>query len=217
MHRPSAYEQIHVALVTEDGEAAPLILDALSKSRVRASRLSKDQLVDRNHGFGAVILDCSENLFPLREDDIRGMPIARVALVINPTQPKLKWLRSMEFHGVIQKPVQPVSIASTLFCALGVHEHSQSLIAACEEMDFKLNCRKFVVLTQLGLMRDFDLGESEAYASMRSVAMDAQISVEEFCIQFLSAPERWLGCLRRFVHHQRCCHKAQGHGQPVAI
>ncbi|MBB2927881.1 ANTAR domain-containing response regulator [Paraburkholderia silvatlantica] len=110
-----------------------------------------------------------------------------IAILGTETPSRLLWVINQGVSGVLRKPVRYEGVLSACVLACDNHRTHRALRARIEQLEERVKGRKFVFSAQLMLMRDRGLSEREAFSTLRTLAMNRQISVEQLSVELLSA------------------------------
>lgn len=103
----------------------------------------------------------------------------------------------MGCHAILNSKLSDESLFSSIHSAFFNFERKKEFDDKRNELEFKLNCRKFIVLAEVQLIKWFKCSEEDAYKMLRTSAMNKHVQLEEICIDLLSNPEDWLHGLKR--------------------
>ena len=112
--------------------------------------------------------------------------IPLVALIGSEAPSRLEWVLAQEVSAYLLKPVRPTGVLTALAVACREFERRRGLSNEIARLEEKLRCRRFVFSAQLALMRAHDLGEAEAFARLRRLAMERHTTIEVVSIGLLN-------------------------------
>ncbi|EGH71547.1 ANTAR domain-containing protein [Pseudomonas syringae] len=189
--------ELKIAIVTSDIEAVRDLTSILDNALTHYSVVSQAEIKGQLDAFDFVFWNCDQSLFPLRESDLIDLLLPRIALVQNVGSHKLRWIETLGFHMVLTLPLCVDEVLVNMTCALRMHERESRLRSQREALQAKLDCRRFVILAQLDVMKTFSCSEQKAYELLRILAMDSHLEIEELCVRFLGARDKWVDTIKR--------------------
>ncbi|MFP1677211.1 ANTAR domain-containing response regulator [Alloalcanivorax sp. C16-2] len=127
---------------------------------------------------------------PDRELTWPALPLIVLTGVEAPS--RLQWIIRQAPSAYLRKPVRFDGVMTALTLARAAADQRQGLEVRIERLEERLRIRRFLFSAQLLLMKTFDLGEDDAYALLRSLAMNQQKTVEHFSLDLLARPEGYL-------------------------
>lgn len=121
--------------------------------------------------------------------------LPKIALMGMETPSRITWVIERGVNAFLRKPVKAEGILSTLVLARHHFRSQEKLNEQLEQHQQRHQLRRFLLSAQMLLIREFDYSENDSYALLRRLATNQQKSVEEFCVTFLSNPDKW----RRYI------------------
>ena len=112
---------------------------------------------------------------------------ALIAIVAYENPLVLQSLADMGVHGVVTKPIRPFGILAKLFTALSAFKYEGRLCARIEKLDETLKTRRFVERATRVLARHRNISEDDAYALIRTEAMNKQVTLFEMANAIINA------------------------------
>ena len=105
----------------------------------------------------------------------------------NPTV--LKRLLDSNAHGVVNKPIRPFGILSSLVLARSVHGYTRRLESKVEKLEETLKARRDVDKAVKILVALKQIGETEAYELLRQQATQKRLSMAQIATTIIGAQE----------------------------
>ena len=105
----------------------------------------------------------------------------------NPTV--LKRLLDSNAHGVVNKPIRPFGILSSLVLARSVHGYTRRLESKVEKLEETLKARRDVDKAVKILVALKQIGETEAYELIRQQATQKRLSMAQIATTIIGAQE----------------------------
>jgi AmiR/NasT family two-component response regulator len=105
----------------------------------------------------------------------------------NPTV--LKRLLDSNAHGVVNKPIRPFGILSSLVLARSVHGYTRRLESKVEKLEETLKARRDVDKAVKILVALKQIGETEAYELIRQQATQKRLSMAQIATTIIDARE----------------------------
>jgi two-component system, response regulator PdtaR len=105
----------------------------------------------------------------------------------NPTV--LKRLLDSNAHGVVNKPIRPYGILSSLVLARSVHGYTRRLEGKVQKLEETLKARRDVDKAVKILVALKQIGETEAYELIRQQATQKRLSMAEIAATIVGAQE----------------------------
>ena len=99
----------------------------------------------------------------------------------------LESLAAANVHAVTTKPIRPFGILANLFIARTLYKYEERLIARVQKLDEMLKNRRVVERATRILAERYSITEDQAYAAMRSEAMEKQQSVSAMAEAIVNA------------------------------
>lgn len=121
--------------------------------------------------------------------------LSKIALMGMETPSRIAWVIEQGVNAFLRKPVKAEGILSTVILARHHFRSQEELNDKLEQHQRRHQLRRFLLSAQMLLIREFDYSENDSYELLRRLATHQQKSVEEFCVTFLSNPEKW----RRYI------------------
>lgn len=116
-------------------------------------------------------------------------PVPLVALVGSEAPGRLEWLLTRGATAHLFKPVQSGGVFSALVIACYGFEQRREWQTALAELQRRLKLRPAVARALLQTMNALGIDEDEAFAQLRSAAMEARKSVEDYCVELVASSE----------------------------
>lgn len=112
---------------------------------------------------------------------------ALIAIVAYENPLVLQSLADIGVHGVVTKPIRPFGILAKLFTALSAFKYETRLCARIEKLDETLKTRRFVERATRVLAQHKNISEDDAYALIRTEAMNKQVTLFEMANAIINA------------------------------
>jgi AmiR/NasT family two-component response regulator len=116
-----------------------------------------------------------------------GPTIVAIIDYENPTV--LKRLLDSNAHGVVNKPIRPYGILSSLVLARSVHGYTRRLEGKVQKLEETLKARRDVDKAVKILVALKQIGETEAYELIRQQATQKRLSMAEIAATIVGAQE----------------------------
>jgi AmiR/NasT family two-component response regulator len=133
------------------------------------------------------LIETSEDaVFPEGSND---HPLTFVAIVDYENPTILKHLLDSNAHGVVNKPIRPFGILSSLVLARSLRGYTRRLEGKVQKLEETLKARRDVDKAVKILMGLKKIGEVEAYELIRAQATQKRVAMAEIAIAIISAQE----------------------------
>jgi len=133
------------------------------------------------------LIETSEDaVFPAGSND---HPLTFVAIVDYENPTILKHLLDSNAHGVVNKPIRPFGILSTLVLARSLRGYTRRLEGKVQKLEETLKARRDVDKAVKILMSLKRVGEVEAYELIRAQATQKRVAMADIAISIISAQE----------------------------
>jgi AmiR/NasT family two-component response regulator len=133
------------------------------------------------------LIETSEDaVFPEGSND---HPLTFVAIVDYENPTILKHLLDSNAHGVVNKPIRPFGILSSLVLARSLRGYTRRLEGKVQKLEETLKARRDVDKAVKILMGLKQVGEVEAYELIRAQATQKRVAMAEIAIAIISAQE----------------------------
>ncbi|WP_262730079.1 ANTAR domain-containing response regulator [Alloalcanivorax marinus] len=139
-----------------------------------------------------VLFDGDSPVLSHPDRELAWPALPRIVLTGVEAPSRLQWIIRQAPSAYLRKPVRFDGVMTALTLARAAADQQQGLQARIERLEERLRIRRFLFSAQLMLMKEFDLGEDDAYALLRSLAMRQQKTVEHFSLDLLARPEGYL-------------------------
>ena len=151
-----------------------------------------DLPADGLDGVDMVLFD-GDNTTLSHPDRVLNWPaLPRIVLTGVETPSRLQWIIDQHISAYLRKPVRFDGVMTALSLARSFWERDAALLDRIQRLEERLKIRRFLFSAQLLVMREFALGEDDAYALLRSLAMRQQKTVEHFSLDLLARPDGYL-------------------------
>lgn len=120
-------------------------------------------------------------------------PVPLIALISTEAPGRLEWILSQETSAHLLKPIQSSGVYSTLVIAFSNFERRTVLQDQLRVLEVRIAQRPAVFRAILMIMEQAAVGDDEAFAILRSAAMNKRQSIEDFCTHLDEQTARMLG------------------------
>ena len=101
----------------------------------------------------------------------------------------LQMVLESEAYAVVEKPVRPFGLLTTLIIAQSLRRRQEELEEKIDKLDRKLSGQRKISQAKSILMKIHALSEDDAYRSIRAQAMSKRVSMEEIAVSIINANE----------------------------
>lgn len=100
-------------------------------------------------------------------------------------------INNHNLHAVLFKASGKHEIQLAANMAIITFKREKLLRDTNNDLEFKLECRRFIILAEIAVMKWFSCNEKDAYTLLRNIAMQTNARIEDICIDLISNPEYW--------------------------
>ena len=124
----------------------------------------------------------------INHEMIKETSVAKLG-VVSSYKPAI--INNHNLHAVLFKasPEHEIQLAANL--AVITFKREKLLRDTNKDLEFKLECRRFIILAEIAVMKWFSCNEKDAYTLLRNIAMQTNARIEDICIDLISNPENW--------------------------
>ena len=112
---------------------------------------------------------------------------ALIAIVSYENPLVLQSITNIGVHGVITKPIRPIGVLANLLTALSIFKYEGRLNARIAKLDETLKARRLVERATRILAEHQSIDEDDAYALIRTEAMNKQVTISEMASSIINA------------------------------
>lgn len=125
--------------------------------------------------------------FPWKNGDC---PIPMIALIGSEAPGRIEWAISHKTAAYLLKPIRSSGVFSALTIAFHQFDMQKADASRIDHLSDRLKARPMVLKAVLEEMHNNGVDDDEAFRRIRSMSMDLQLSVEEYCVHRLGQGSR---------------------------
>ena len=186
---PDILSHIHVAILVGDKQIEDSLSILLTKSNIRYQVFSFFTADVKNKDFDLIIT--SGKLISSEMKKVSEIKIPKLFTTICKKNQTGDKAAGMGCHAILSGANSSESLFSGIYSAFYNFEREKEFNIKTCELEFKLKCRKFIVLAEVMVMKWFMCSEDDAYKLLRTSAMNKHVHIEELCIDLVSNPDLW--------------------------
>lgn len=118
--------------------------------------------------------------------------IAKIVINSIETPSRLKWILKQEVDSFLTKPIKFSGILTGITIAMDNKLIKNKMKQRIIELEDKVKLRKYVIEVETYIMDKLKVNEEQAYLYIRKAAMFKQLTIENFCVEFLKNKEDYL-------------------------